>query len=99
MFNDFLIAGDCKTKKSKTQNLTVGISFGKERDIAFQHASSKNTVFIPVPDGSTYAFGKDINTIWRHGIPPRKGSKEIIGEKPEGRISVIAWGWGDQTQE
>jgi len=38
-------------------------------------------------------FARDINVLWRHGIlqaPPTK-------RQEQGRISVIAWGWTDQT--
>lgn len=76
-------------KIAKTQNLTIGISFGAERDIAFQHAKSKNVVSFPQPNGSVYGFAKDVNIIWRHGIPQLPPEKQ----SEEGRISIIAWGW------
>jgi hypothetical protein len=49
---------------------------------------------MPQPNGSTYVFARDINVLWRHGIlqaPPDK-------QRNQGRISVIAWGWTDQTE-
>ncbi len=49
---------------------------------------------MPQPNGSTYVFARDINVLWRHGIlqaPPDK-------RRNQGRISVIAWGWTDQTE-
>ncbi|KAE8889670.1 hypothetical protein PF005_g292 [Phytophthora fragariae] len=71
------------------QNFTVGISFGATRDAAFEHAESKTVVSMPQPDGCVYAFAKDTNVIWRHGI------LQDVPVRDEGRISVIAWGWVD----
>ena len=75
-------------KKSETQNFTVGISFGIERDIAFEHARTKTTVTIPLEDGCLYAFAKNVNIDWRHGIPQLPPTQY----RNEGRISIIAWG-------
>lgn len=76
-----------------TQNFTVGISFGATREAAFEHAKTKTTISIPQPDGCIYAFAKDTNVIWRHGI------LQDIPSKQQGRISIIAWGWiDDQIQ-
>ncbi|KAE9051369.1 hypothetical protein PR003_g734 [Phytophthora rubi] len=71
------------------QNFTVGISFGATRDAAFEHADTKTVVSMPQPDGCVYAFAKDTNVIWRHGI------LQDVPVQDEGRISVIAWGWVD----
>jgi len=78
-------------KKAKTQNLTIGVSFGGTRDASFEHASTKTTVNIPLSNGMTYGFGSQVNIEWRHGIPQVKEVKQ------EGRISIIAWGWADMT--
>jgi cold shock CspA family protein len=83
--------------KSKTQNFTVGVSFGAERDIAFQIASHQRekdraVISFPLKNGQGYAFCKDLNTIWRHGVPQLKIQQEC------GRISIVAWGWVDQTE-
>lgn len=82
-------AAAMKPDKAKTQNITVGVSFGEEREAAFQHAKSYTTISLPLPNNSIYVFNRDTNIIWRHGI---------LQEKPEkysdkGRISIIAWGW------
>ena len=84
-------------KKSKTQNFTVGVSFGAERDIAFQIASNQKeseraVVSFPLKNGQGYAFCRDLNTLWRHGVPQIKIQQEC------GRISIIAWGWIDQVE-
>jgi len=79
-------------KKAKTQNLTIGVSFGLTRDASFEHAKTKTTVNIPLPNGMTYGFGSHVNIEWRHGIPQMKELQE------EGRISIIAWGWADMEE-
>lgn len=82
-----------KEDKAKTQNFTVGVSFGATRDAAFEHAGTKTVVSMPQPDGTIYAFAKDTNVIWRHGILKEKEVRQ------EGRISVIAWGWVDEKND
>lgn len=61
-------AAAIKPDKAKTQNLTVGVSFGAERDAAFEHAKTKTVMSMPQPNGTIYVFAKDVNIIWRHGI-------------------------------
>jgi len=85
-------AAAMKPDKARTQNFTVAVSFGCERDAAFEHAESKTVVSMPQPNGTIYTFGRDVNLLWRHGIlqvPPDQ-------HKNEGRISIIAWGWVPQ---
>lgn len=82
-------AAAVKKDKMDTQNFTVGVSFGVTREAAFEHAEKKTTISIPQPDGCIYAFAKDTNIIWRHGI------LQDIPTRKEGRISIIAWGWID----
>lgn len=87
-------AAAVKPDKARTQNFTVAVSFGCERDAAFEHAESKTVVAMPQPNGTIYTFGKDVNILWRHGIlqvPPEQHSEK-------GRISIIAWGWIPQTE-
>ena len=79
-------------KKAKTQNLTVGISFGSVRDAAFQHAKARTVVSIPLSDGMIYTFGNKVNLDWRHGIPQIANPTE----NDKGRISVILWGKNNQ---
>jgi hypothetical protein len=85
-------------KKAKTQNFTVGISFGATRDAAFEHATTKTVTSFPLANGSTYAFAKDVNMIWRHGIPQLsdKVIEDHIGS--EGRISIIIWGYSEMIE-
>ena len=50
------------------QNFTVGVSFGLERDAAFEYTKDKTVVSFPLPNGSIYCFAKDVNIMWKHGI-------------------------------
>jgi len=82
-------------RKAKTQNLTVGVSFGSVRDAAFQHAKARTVVSIPLSDGMIYTFGNQVNMDWRHGIPQIANPTE----NDKGRISVILWGKNKQDIE
>jgi hypothetical protein len=87
-------AAAVKPDKAKTQNFTVAVSFGCTRDAAFEEVKSKTVISMPQPDGFVYTFARDVNIMWKHGIlqvPPEK-------QRPEGRISIIAWGWVDQEE-
>jgi hypothetical protein len=86
-------AAAVKPEIAAKQNFTVGISFGATRDAAFEHAQTKTTISVPQPDGCVYAFARDTNVIWRHGI------LQDVPVRQEGRISVIAWGWVDGMTE
>ena len=81
-------AAAIKPDKARTQNFTVGLSLGATRDIAFQHAKTNSTIFFPLQDAMTYAFARDTNIIWRHGVPQIPPHQQ----KNQGRISIIAWG-------
>ena len=85
-------AAAVKKDKAATQNFTVGCSFGLEREAIFEHAKHRTTISLPLPDGSVYCFGKDVNVQWRHGIRQYPPDQHV----DQGRISVIAWGWTDQ---
>ena len=82
-------AAAVKKDKARTQNLTVAVSFGLEREVAFQHAKHGTIISSSVGDGCLYAFSRDVNVIWKHGV--RQMKEEDYVEK--GRFSIIAWGW------
>ncbi len=82
-------AAAVKPEIAEKQNFTVAVSFGATRDAAFEHAQTKTVISLPQPDSCIYAFAKDTNIIWRHGI------LQDMPVKQEGRISIIAWGWID----
>jgi len=86
-------AAAVKADKADVQNFTVAVSFGATRDAAFEHATTKTVVSSPQPDGWIYAFSKDTNIIWRHGILQDNPVRD------EGRISIIAWGWVDNMKD
>jgi len=77
-------------RKAKTQNFTVGVTFGATRTASFQHAKTKNRLDIPLGDGSVYTFAKQVNVDWMHGIIQEPEVKK------EGRISIILWGKNNQ---
>jgi len=88
-----------KPEIAKIQNCSIGVSFGATRDIAFQvasHPDCRNVISFPLPNGSTYLFGKDVNIDWRHGVLPIKTDQDYKPIKTDGRISIIAWGWINQ---
>ncbi len=88
-----------KPEIARKQNSTIGVSFGYTRDIAFQvasHPDCRKVVSIPLPNGYTYLFNKDVNIDWRHGVLPIETKPDYKVDPNEGRISIIAWGWINQ---
>jgi hypothetical protein len=87
-------AAAIKEDKKETQNVTIGISFGDTREISFESAKQnnknlRNIVNFPLDTGTLYVFGNEINSNWRHGIPP---IKNLDTNSNNGRISIIIWG-------
>ena len=82
-------AAAVKKDKAETQNFTVAVSFGLEREAAFQHAKRGTILSVPCPNGSVYVFSRDVNIIWKHGIRQMKPEHYTH----QGRYSIIAWGW------
>jgi hypothetical protein len=79
-----------KPHMAKIQNFTLAVSFGATRDAAFEKSNkdgSKTIISLPQPNGHIYAFCRDTNINWRHGI------LQDIPIRNEGRISIICWGW------
>jgi alkylated DNA repair dioxygenase AlkB len=85
-------AAALKPEKAKTQNITVGLSFGLTREISFQHAEKRTVINFPLEDGVIYAFGNKINSDFRHGIPQLK---EKYIDDVNKRISIIIWGFSN----
>ncbi len=86
-------AAAVKQDKAATQNFTVAVSFGLEREVAFQHAKNGTVISFPAENGSVYVFSKDVNIIWKHGI--RQMSEDNYSS--QGRFSIIAWGWKEMN--
>jgi len=79
-------AAALKEDKAKEQNITIAVSFGTTRDVAFEHAKHRTKISMPIGDCQAYVFNKDVNIEWRHGILQESAVRD------EGRISVIVWG-------
>ena len=86
-------AAAIKKDKASTQNITIAVSFGLEREAAFEHAGNRTILSVPLPNGSIYVFNKDVNINWKHGI--LKMPEPVINEP---RISIIIWGWVDMNK-
>lgn len=78
--------------KAGVQNISVGVSFGATRELAFEESEAKRVVSLPLADGSVYCFTRDTNILWRHGILRTREPLE------EGRISIVIWGHRQQTE-
>ncbi len=90
-------AAALKPDKAKTQNITVGATFGITREISFESAnknkSERQRINFTLHNNYVYAFGNKINTDFRHGIPQlSEKHMEKLG-KEQGRISIIIWGY------
>lgn len=75
-------------KRAARQNITVGLSLGKTRELAFKHATHGTLIYLPMANNSLYSFGKAVNIRFLHAI-------NVIPEHErtnEGRISTIVWG-------
>jgi len=75
-------------QRARNQNITVGFSFGAERELAFLHASNGMRAYFPQSNGMMFSFGRDVNINWKHGINAVKPD-EYTGK---GRISIVLWG-------
>ena len=80
-------------KKAETQNVTIGVSFGRTRSAFFENATTRTSMELPLDNGVTYGFCSTFNSEWRHGITQL--TQEERGKDDSGRISIIAWGWID----
>lgn len=83
-------------EKAKTQNVTIGVSFGRTRSACFEHSKTKTTVEVSLSNGTVYGFGSKLNMDWRHGI--LQLNKEEREENDNGRISIILWGYVNEKQ-
>lgn len=83
-------------RRAKTQNCTIGVSFGSTRELAFVDAKdSSRRVYFPQENGMLFYFGRDVNIQWKHGV--NFVEEEDGGGK--GRISIILWGRNDSVVE
>ena len=86
-------AAALKPDKAKTQNITVGVSFGLTREISFESADpnkfNRKTINFTLHDNTVYAFGNEVNVRFRHGIP------QLDSEINKPRVSIIVWGYSN----
>lgn len=78
-------------EKAMTQNVTIGVSFGRTRSACFEHATTRSKVEFSLGDGTVYGFGSQLNKDWRHGITQLTPEEREMDDR--GRISIILWGW------
>lgn len=89
------------SERAKTQNITVGASFGACRELAFSHTSlfahdSKDCrVYFPQTNNGVFSFGRDVNIHWKHGINALPKEEQ----DGKGRVSIILWGLVDDVIE
>jgi hypothetical protein len=48
-------------ERAKNQNITVGVSFGDTRELAFLNAKNQTKVYFPQTNGMLFSFGRDVN--------------------------------------
>ncbi|CAE8662717.1 unnamed protein product, partial [Polarella glacialis] len=66
--------------------VTIGISLGQARELAFQNASTNREHLVPQENGDVFAFDEPFNNLFKHGVPAARP-----GTAPGKRISVILW--------
>jgi len=79
--------------RAKNQNITVGVSFGATRELAFIRAKpfedeKKCRLYFPQTNNGVFSFGRDANILWKHGVNALPESEQ----DGKGRISIILWG-------
>lgn len=86
-------------QRAKNQNITVGVSFGAMRELAFIRATDsdqhKVRMYFPQPNNGVFSFGRDVNINWKHGINALKPEEQ----DGKGRISIILWGLAQDAVE
>ena len=81
--------------RARTQNITVGVSFGSTRELAFLHAKDGTRLYFPQTNGMLFAFGRDVNINWKHGV----NALPVAEHDGKGRVSIILWGQCDNVIE
>jgi len=89
-------------QRAKSQNITVGVSFGAMRELAFLHAASpqndgqeKMKLYFPQQNNGVFTFGRDVNIKFKHGINALPEEEQ----DGKGRISIILWGLANDVKE
>ncbi|KAJ1422238.1 hypothetical protein B484DRAFT_332372, partial [Ochromonadaceae sp. CCMP2298] len=91
-------------QRARDQDITVGVSFGATRELAFLHAASgtDTRIYFPQTNGMLFSFGKDVNIHWKHGINALSEAERQVGPgcaiaaeagtNGLGRVSIVLWG-------
>ena len=88
-------------QRAKTQNITVGVSFGACRELAFLKTKGAEDqgddcrIYFPQPNNGCFTFGRDVNINFKHGINALPESEH----DGKGRISILLWGWTENVIE
>jgi len=75
-------------ERAKNQNITVGLSLGSTRELAFLNAKTGEKIYFPQDNGMLFSFGRDVNINWKHGVNALPKEEQ----DGKGRISIILWG-------
>ena len=86
--------------RARTQNITVGVSFGARRELAFLRATpqgngEKVKIYFPQTNNGVFSFGRDVNILLKHGINALAEEEQ----NGKGRISIILWGLALSAKE
>lgn len=73
------------------EDITIGISLGSSRNLAFKHVETGEIFKFPQDNGDIFAFDKIVNKKFMHGVP--KSNELTTGP----RISIIVWGRRRET--
>ncbi len=79
------------------QNITVGVSFGRTRELAFLHAKTGTKIYFPQTNGMLFSFGRDVNILWKHGVNALSDEEQHLDSR--GRVSIILWGLVSDVRE
>lgn len=66
--------------------VTIGVSLGQARELAFQNALTGAEYRVLQENGDVFAFDEPFNNVFKHCVPAARA-----GESPGRRISVILW--------
>ena len=90
-------------QRARNQNVTVGVSFGDTRELAFVDAHDPTKRFyFPQTNGSLFYFGRDVNLRFKHGVnyqkeadrssaPPTRFSRFARDCPTDARKSLTSW--------
>eukprot|EP00448_Togula_jolla_P026229 CAMPEP_0170646808 /NCGR_PEP_ID=MMETSP0224-20130122/43838_1 /TAXON_ID=285029 /ORGANISM="Togula jolla, Strain CCCM 725" /LENGTH=327 /DNA_ID=CAMNT_0010978171 /DNA_START=84 /DNA_END=1064 /DNA_ORIENTATION=+ len=80
-------------------NMTIGASFGEERELVFEQRESKDQFSFPQHNGDIFAFTDEVNSRFTHAVPRERRRARSAGPRhTPGRVSVIVWARRDQPE-